>query len=744
MSTTRSLVRPFSTSMSAPIPGGRGNGPGGTSRITEVFLLAGQSNMAGRADFDGGQLYPTGVMQYTRAGTLVAATPPLDHHSPQAGSMGLSLQFAIDYTTARPNRDLVLLPAAQGGSGFADGHWNSGDDLYEDLVARANTLFAENPTFRLAGILWQQGEADSKSVEAAEAYGDRLAAMVASLRNDVTAASATTPFVCGGLLPSIPVDAFPYSATVQDTLKEIQTRLTHVAFASSDGLTDIGDDLHFDAASLRLLGGRFHTALSDLNSELVDAEVDHVETEAIGHWMFGADNPNHDGQAGNSLNEFGDPPALSDGYMTLAPGHKNGLLSDLEEPQDMTMCMAIRMPTGGLGVISGGAMRASGSPGSCSFVIPPSTGHIRCNTVNSTGGITNNDIHAAPYVPGSWFFVAWSHASTGEFVGFKSHDGGNVVTTGSAPRAINDAGLKLAVGDVHFVNEIPGFDSAYDIAEMVYFDTALSSAEIGQVFARSASRLAVRGIALSGEIPPMAVTFDQARDLALAADPSGVALSVAESLSAGQIWQDVSATTSTVIGDPVGQWGQALQAGGLETRPTLGLVDGHPAIVGDGVDDCMDLPFVHSGSELYLAAAVRPEFLASNSRLVSIGLPGDDDWNDDRFISAISCQSSGVIGPNRGTTTAYGTPPPGAFVLEVLSTTTALVFSINGTAPVMVPHGNKSAFETQVLRIHRSTSGVGAGASALFNLVALRAIPDQAARQGIREALAADSPVVAL
>lgn len=245
---------------------------------THVFLLAGQSNMVGRPTFDGGAGYPAGTLQVARTGAasggtdgqLVAAADPLDHWAAQAGDMGLANQFVNDYMAENPGITVVLVPAAKGGAGFVDNHWNPGDDLYADAVARVNALMAANPGFLFKGILWHQGEREVSGGNPAATYQAQLDATLVGFRNDIVAASSATPIVLGGLLPS----AFDGNA-IQSVIYDTANRVPYTYVASSAALTDQGDNLHFNAASLRTLGARYATALplAAANAPAVPAQV---------------------------------------------------------------------------------------------------------------------------------------------------------------------------------------------------------------------------------------------------------------------------------------------------------------------------------------------------------------------------------------------------------------------------------------------------------------------------------------
>jgi len=254
--------------------------PQGTQTETHVFILAGQSNMVGRPAFDGGAGYPAGTLQVARAGTwsggadgaLVAAASPLDHWDAQAGDMGLALQFVIDYVAANPAVTVVLIPAAKGGTSFGANEWGVGTTLSNDLIARANALFAANPSFVLRGILWHQGESDADDGNTVD-YPADLDAQFAEFRAAISVASATTPIVLGELGRF--AAASGNRLIIQNFIRDTVNRVPYTALVSSLDLTDQGDNLHFDAASLRIFGTRYQAALSVAvaNAPAVPAQV---------------------------------------------------------------------------------------------------------------------------------------------------------------------------------------------------------------------------------------------------------------------------------------------------------------------------------------------------------------------------------------------------------------------------------------------------------------------------------------
>jgi hypothetical protein len=234
---------------------------------TVVFLMIGQSNMIGRASYDGGSLHSPSVLQWGRSGLddgqLITASAPLQHHDPGAGQMGLDISFSEALLAQHPDVSVVFIPSAAGGSGFSNSRWNPGDDLYADAVSRANAVMAANPDFVFGGFIWHQGESDAGN----PAYQSDLDSCIAGLRQDVDAADDATPFILGGLVPGWVEEAADRQA-IQATINGTPGRVAHTAVSSSIDLISSGNLIHFNAADLRILGVRYWLAWRALNAGL--------------------------------------------------------------------------------------------------------------------------------------------------------------------------------------------------------------------------------------------------------------------------------------------------------------------------------------------------------------------------------------------------------------------------------------------------------------------------------------------
>lgn len=287
----------------------------GGYRGAAIFLLAGQSNMVGgNIAFDGGAGYPSNTKQWGRYGAddgvLVDAVAgePLQHWGideggsfPNNGKMGIANQFAIDFA-ARTGRQVIFVPAAKGNTGFANGWSPTGTalqtELYDDAISRVNACIAEvGASGRFEAVLWHQGEYEA-SARDPSAHEANLKALVDAFRANITGATPETPFVLGGLLPQFITNG-GYSAT-QSMLAGFPEVRALTGFASSDGTTS-GDSVHFDAASLRTMGGRYDVALkaAQANAAQVPGAVENLnatpdDTEMALAWDVPSDTGGRD------------------------------------------------------------------------------------------------------------------------------------------------------------------------------------------------------------------------------------------------------------------------------------------------------------------------------------------------------------------------------------------------------------------------------------------------------------------
>lgn len=227
----------------------------------DVFILAGQSNMCGQSQETieaQDQLYNPYICQLGRNGSydmkVINAEQELDHVSGADGP-GLGYKFAELYGIDNPNNKIILVPVAQGNTGFSSGDWTVTTGAnYIDTVARVNAAMAYGTgTKTLKGLLWHQGEQDVSMSQAA--HSAAFDAMIAGFTTDITGFTSNTKIVVGDLTPNFSASGH---TNIRASIADVPNRHTNAAFAASTGLTDRGDNIHIDRASLRTFGQRYY------------------------------------------------------------------------------------------------------------------------------------------------------------------------------------------------------------------------------------------------------------------------------------------------------------------------------------------------------------------------------------------------------------------------------------------------------------------------------------------------------
>lgn len=238
-----------------------GENPPQSKESFHVYLLLGQSNMAGRGDLESASPPPPSqILKLDQYLEWQPATEPLHFDNPKIAGAGLGLSFAEALSGLNPDITIGLIPCAVGGTSLSQ--WQKGGQLYQQALHRARKGIERGT---LKGILWHQGEQDALNQNLSETYGERLSQLVKDLRTDLNAPQL--PFVAGELGPFLS-DAFQGRPTSPDIvnaqLHSAANSIPNFAVVSADDLTAAKDNIHFDTPSLRKLGKRYAAALGQL------------------------------------------------------------------------------------------------------------------------------------------------------------------------------------------------------------------------------------------------------------------------------------------------------------------------------------------------------------------------------------------------------------------------------------------------------------------------------------------------
>lgn len=231
-----------------------------------LFLLAGQSNMAGRGVIEEQDLVPhPRVLMLSKAGQWVPAVAPIHFDKPIAG-VGLAKSFALEVVKQNPEITIGLIPAACGGSSINSWvpggyHGQTKSYPYDDAIKRTQNALEVGT---LKAILWHQGESDSNPKVAPEYKAKLLELMT---RFEKVFHTPSLPFLIGQL-PQPPQRPWnQHKKQVNQAQKEIGDELSQAAFISSNDLGCNPDQVHFNAAALREFGKRYADAYFKLISK---------------------------------------------------------------------------------------------------------------------------------------------------------------------------------------------------------------------------------------------------------------------------------------------------------------------------------------------------------------------------------------------------------------------------------------------------------------------------------------------
>lgn len=228
----------------------------------DVFALLGQSNMDGTGsldDFD--NRTHDRILRVTRRNTLVVASEPLNEakvRDNDSNCVGPGMPFARAMLPHLPGRHIALLHRGAGGTQLSQ--WLRDGNSYQTSI---KLLLEARKCGNIKGVLWHQGESDADDREKAETYAGRFALFAAAIRDDL--GIADLPIVAGQLGPFLlKRKESPYAHIVNEQILTLPNRIDNLAVVTSEGTTDIGDTLHFDARSQVLMGARYAAKMAEL------------------------------------------------------------------------------------------------------------------------------------------------------------------------------------------------------------------------------------------------------------------------------------------------------------------------------------------------------------------------------------------------------------------------------------------------------------------------------------------------
>lgn len=163
------------------------------SQPSSVFILAGQSNMAGRGgvvnEVWDGYVPPecrpnASILSLSPAMIWGPATEPLHLGIDVNKTVGIGPGMVFAHTVLKkdPGFGVIgLVPCAAGGTNISD--WGRGGHLYTRLIRRGEAAARGGATIQ--AMLWYQGESDTVNLEDARKYRSRLRRFFNHVRSDL-------------------------------------------------------------------------------------------------------------------------------------------------------------------------------------------------------------------------------------------------------------------------------------------------------------------------------------------------------------------------------------------------------------------------------------------------------------------------------------------------------------------------------------------------------------------------------
>lgn len=242
----------------------------GSSSKHKVFILAGQSNMAGcgmnhelsseyLGEVDRVKIYADGTIDAPLKGIWSTLKPGFGSGS---GCFGPELTFGMDISKAYPDSEILLIKCGWSGTSL-QGDWRppsaggATGPLYTNLIETVNKALAaldKSIDYEFAGMCWMQGESDACNIYPARDYEENLTAFINDVRKEFNA--PTMPFVIAMIDDS---DAWVENAIVREAQVNISKKVPNVfIFDTKDYDTD---GMHYKTQGIIDMGFDFAKAI---------------------------------------------------------------------------------------------------------------------------------------------------------------------------------------------------------------------------------------------------------------------------------------------------------------------------------------------------------------------------------------------------------------------------------------------------------------------------------------------------
>lgn len=230
-----------------------------------IFLLGGQSNMQGYGTLEELPTTPVNLqagqsdVRIYELGWLRNLAPR--PNNPNDHDFGPEILFGRNVADALPDENIVLIKGAWGGTNlYSDWDPASGsrfNNFISTVTAGLNAVVQPGDTYKIAGMLWTQGESDARGAETSEQYEENLTGFIAAVRDLY---GADMPFFLSRLSDVQTNIAPVYLANVRTGQANVAAIDPNAYLVDTDGFGILPDNLHFDASGQIDLGEAFATS----------------------------------------------------------------------------------------------------------------------------------------------------------------------------------------------------------------------------------------------------------------------------------------------------------------------------------------------------------------------------------------------------------------------------------------------------------------------------------------------------
>lgn len=233
----------------------------GSRKNLWVFIMAGQSNMAGRGIVEPADTIPSErIFSLNKEGELIYAKEPLHFYEPSLRGLDCGLSFARVLIEKIPeNISVLIIPAAVGGSSISQ--W-TGDSTFRSvrLLSNFRDKTAVGKKYgTLKAVLWHQGENDA-NVRDIPFYRERLGLLFTKFRS--IAGDKNLPIILGELGTfSVNNDSWQ---KINEEIRIYSSGDKNTVVVKTSDLKHKGDKVHFNSEGQRTLGKRFAEAYLSL------------------------------------------------------------------------------------------------------------------------------------------------------------------------------------------------------------------------------------------------------------------------------------------------------------------------------------------------------------------------------------------------------------------------------------------------------------------------------------------------